>query len=117
MNNKLFDMVFNLKFQAKQLNRQAAKCEKDEKVEKDKAFKAMKKNNMDGAQIHASNAIRLHNENLQFLRIASQYVSPGFVKVACWRSCCRSCLDIQYSLWSRLRYHMYTTMLHALSKQ
>jgi hypothetical protein len=77
MNNKFFDMVFNLKFQAKQLNRQAAKCEKDEKVEKDKAFKAMRKNNMDGAQIHASNAIRLHNENLQFLRIASQYVSPG----------------------------------------
>ena len=72
MNNKMFDMVFNLKFQAKTLNRQAAKCEKNEKVEKDKAFKAMKKNNMDGAQIHASNAIRLHNENLQFLRIASQ---------------------------------------------
>lgn len=68
----MFDMVFNLKFQAKQLNRQAAKCEKNEKAEKDKAFKAMKKNNMDGAQIYASNAIRLHNENLQFLRIASQ---------------------------------------------
>lgn len=75
MNNKMFDMVFNLKFQAKTLNRQAAKCEKNEKLEKDKAFKAMKKNNMDGAQIHAANAIRLHNENLQFLRIASQYAA------------------------------------------
>ena len=75
MSNKMFDMIFNLKFQAKSLNRQAAKCEKNEKVEKDKAFKAMKKNNMDGAQIHAANAIRLHNENLQFLRIASQCAS------------------------------------------
>jgi charged multivesicular body protein 1 len=75
MNNKMFDMVFNLKFQAKTLNRQAAKCEKNEKLEKDKAFKAMKKNNMDGAQIHAANAIRLHNENLQFLRISSQCVA------------------------------------------
>lgn len=34
MNNKMFDMVFNLKFQAKQLNRQATKCEKNEKQEK-----------------------------------------------------------------------------------
>jgi hypothetical protein len=82
MNNKMFDMVFNLKFQAKQLNRQATKCEKDEKVEKDKAFKAMKKNNMDGAQIHASNAIRLHNENLQFLRISSQYAPLDFTNLA-----------------------------------
>jgi charged multivesicular body protein 1 len=90
MNNKMFDMVFNLKFQAKQLNRQATKCEKDEKVEKDKAFKAMKKNNMDGAQIHASNAIRLHNENLQFLRISSQYAPPDFTDLAIvllWLSC------------------------------
>lgn len=73
MSNKMFDMVFNLKFQSKELNRNAKKAEKNEKQEKDKAFKAMQKNNMEGARIHAANAIRCHNENLQFLRIASQY--------------------------------------------
>jgi charged multivesicular body protein 1 len=77
MSNKMFDIIFNLKFQAKELNRNARKCEKNEKIEKDKAFKAMQKNNMEGAQIHAANAIRLRNENLQFLRIASQCVSPS----------------------------------------
>ena len=70
-------MIFNLKFQAKELNRNAKKAEKNEKTEKDKAFKAMQKNNMEGARIHAANAIRCHNENLQFLRIASQYDSAA----------------------------------------
>jgi hypothetical protein len=81
MSNKMFDIVFNLKFQAKELNRNATKCEKNEKLEKDKAFKAMQKNNMEGAQIHAANAIRLRNEQLQFLRIASQY---GTSAKSCW---------------------------------
>jgi hypothetical protein len=70
MSRRMYDIIFDLKFQAKQLNRSAQKCASNEK---DKAFKAMQKNNMEGARIHAQNAIRLHNENLQFLRIASQY--------------------------------------------
>lgn len=73
----MFDIIFNLKFQSKDLNRNARKCEKNEKIEKGKAFKAMQKNNMEGAQIHAASAIRLRNENLQFLRIASQCVSAS----------------------------------------
>jgi hypothetical protein len=82
MSGKLFDVVFNLKFQAKDLTRNAAKCEKNEKLEKTKAFKAMQKNNMEGAKIHAANAIRLHNENLQFLRIASQCASRPALSAA-----------------------------------
>jgi charged multivesicular body protein 1 len=74
MSRRMYDIIFDLKFQAKQLNRSAQKCASNEKQEKDKAFKAMQKNNMEGARIHAQNAIRLHNENLHFLRIASQCV-------------------------------------------
>lgn len=34
MGEKLLEQVFNLKFMAKQLNRSAIKCEKDEKAER-----------------------------------------------------------------------------------
>ena len=65
-------MIFNLKFTAKQFNRQAIKAEKDEKAEKLKAKKAMEKNNREGAQIYAQNAIRLKNDQLTYLRLASR---------------------------------------------
>jgi charged multivesicular body protein 1 len=43
--DKLLEQVFNLKFMAKQLNRSAIKCEKDEKSERLKVKKAIEKNN------------------------------------------------------------------------
>ena len=94
MSNKMFDIIFNLKFQAKELNRNAKKSEKSEKVEKDKAFKAMQKNNMEGARIHAANAIRCHNENLQFLRIASQCVPCALIRDLLWRNHARTSMII-----------------------
>eukprot|EP00873_Tetraselmis_striata_P034081 jgi/Tetstr1/454345/TSEL_004023.t1 len=70
--DKLLDQIFNLKFTAKQLNRQAAKCEKEEKAEKNKVKKAIEKGNMEGAKIYAQNAIRKKTEQINYLRLASR---------------------------------------------
>ncbi|KAJ3180771.1 Charged multivesicular body protein 1a [Irineochytrium annulatum] len=64
--------LFQLKFTAKQLEREAKKAAKDEKTEKDKLKKAIQQNNAEGAKIYASNAIRKKNESLNFLRLASR---------------------------------------------
>ncbi|MCJ1432743.1 Vacuolar-sorting protein SNF7 [Xylographa pallens] len=83
--------LFNLKFTAKQLNRQAAKAGKDETAEKNKlkkvlfhivwsfaakgeltALKAIQQNHGDIAKIYAQNAIRKQNEKLNLLRLASR---------------------------------------------
>lgn len=64
--------LFQLKFAAKDLNRMSKKCEKDEKVEKTKLKKAIQKGNMEGARIHAENAIRQKNQALNFLRMSSR---------------------------------------------
>ncbi|KAJ3110840.1 Charged multivesicular body protein 1a [Physocladia obscura] len=60
------------KFTAKQLERNAKKAAKDEGVEKAKVKKAIQQGNMEGAKIHASNAIRKKNESINFLRLASR---------------------------------------------
>ncbi|KAL3693251.1 hypothetical protein R1sor_006902 [Riccia sorocarpa] len=69
---KLLDQIFQLKYTAKSLVRQAKKCEKEEKAEKLKVKKAIEKGNMDGARIYAQNAIRKHNEQLNYLRLSSR---------------------------------------------
>mmetsp|Transcript_39660 Transcript_39660/g.126735 ORF Transcript_39660/g.126735 Transcript_39660/m.126735 type:complete len:100 (+) Transcript_39660:133-432(+) len=51
--DKLMDQIFNLKFTSKQLVRQANKCEKEEKAEKNKVKKAIEKGNIEGAKIYA----------------------------------------------------------------
>ncbi|GLJ13468.1 hypothetical protein SUGI_0212960 [Cryptomeria japonica] len=50
----------------------ARKCEKEEKAEKLKVKKAIEKGNMDGARIYAENSIRKHNEQLNYMRLASR---------------------------------------------
>lgn len=64
--------LFNLKFAAKELQRNAKKCEKDEKGEKTKLKQAIQKGNMEGARIHAENAIRKKNEALNYMRMTSR---------------------------------------------
>eukprot|EP00128_Syssomonas_multiformis_P012347 Colp12_sorted_trinity150504_noHs@29321 len=64
--------LFNLKFAAKQFAREANKCEKAEKAEKNKLKLAIQKSNQEGARIHAENAIRQHNQALNFLRMSSR---------------------------------------------
>ncbi|KAH8118626.1 Snf7-domain-containing protein [Phellopilus nigrolimitatus] len=64
--------LFQLKFTAKTLNRQARKAQKDETSEKNKVKKALQQGNTDGARIYAQNAIRKKSEALNLLRLASR---------------------------------------------
>lgn len=64
--------LFQLKFTAKQLNRQAAKAAKEETQEKAKTKKALMQGNNDIAQLYAQNAIRKSNERVSLLRLASR---------------------------------------------
>jgi charged multivesicular body protein 1 len=81
-----------LKFAAKELERSAKKCEKDDKIEKGKLKKvnleleeeglifysflfflqAIQQGNMEGAKIYAENSIRNKNQALNFRRMASR---------------------------------------------
>merc|ERR1712080_776076 len=64
--------LFNLKFAAKDLERNAKKCDKEEKAEKLKLKKAIEKGNMEVAKIHAENAIRQKNQSLNYLRMSAR---------------------------------------------
>ncbi|KAL8707674.1 MAG: hypothetical protein Q9220_007336 [cf. Caloplaca sp. 1 TL-2023] len=64
--------LFNLKFTAKQLSRQAARCSRDETAEKAKLKKAIQQNHPDIAKIYAQNAIRKQNEKINLLRLGSR---------------------------------------------
>ncbi|KAL8804786.1 MAG: hypothetical protein Q9182_002378 [Xanthomendoza sp. 2 TL-2023] len=64
--------LFNLKFTAKQLTRQAAKAGRDETAEKNKLKKAIQQNHPDIAKIYAQNAIRKQNEKVNLLRLGSR---------------------------------------------
>ena len=66
------DQLFNLKFTAKQLERQHKKCEKEEKKEKERVKKAIQKGDKETARIYAENAIRKHNEGVNFLRMSAR---------------------------------------------
>lgn len=64
--------MFNLKFASKELERNSKKCEKEEKQEKLKCKKAIQKGNVDGARIHAENAIRQKSQALNYLRMSAR---------------------------------------------
>jgi len=66
------ETLFQLKFTAKTLNRQAKKASRDENIEKGKVKKALQQGNTDGARIYASNAIRKKTEALNLLRLGSR---------------------------------------------
>ncbi|CEG72596.1 Putative Vacuolar assembly protein DID2 [Rhizopus microsporus] len=70
--NGLENQLFQLKFTAKQLNKQSKRCQKDEQTEKNKLKKAIQDGNMEGARIYASNAIRKKNESLNLLKLSSR---------------------------------------------
>ncbi|XP_032475819.1 charged multivesicular body protein 1b-2-like isoform X1 [Phocoena sinus] len=67
--------LFNLKFAAKELNRNAKKCDKEEKAEKAKIKKAIQKGNTEVVRIHAENAIRQKNQTINFLRMSARQIS------------------------------------------
>ncbi|KAG6916701.1 hypothetical protein DXG01_005650 [Tephrocybe rancida] len=64
--------LFQLKFTAKTLSKQAKKAQKDENSEKSRLKKALQQGNNDGARIYASNAIRKKSEALNLLRLSSR---------------------------------------------
>lgn len=64
--------LFNLKFAAKDLERNAKKSEKSEKEEKVKLKKAIQKGNLEGAKIHAENSIRQKNQALNYRRMSAR---------------------------------------------
>jgi len=64
--------LFNLKIAAKELERNSKKCLKQEGVEKTKCKKAIQAGNIEGARIHAENAIRQKNNSLNYLRMAAR---------------------------------------------
>ncbi|XP_002164330.3 charged multivesicular body protein 1B1 isoform X1 [Hydra vulgaris] len=70
--NNLEKQLFNLKFAAKDLERSSKKCEKEEKAEKLKLKRAIQKGNIDGARIHAENAIRQKSQALHYLKLGSR---------------------------------------------
>jgi len=69
---KMQKQLFNLRFTAKSLVRESKKCEKDDKENKKKCKQAMEKGNLEGARIYAENAIRLHNQSLNYLKLSSR---------------------------------------------
>uniref|UniRef100_T1JNW5 Uncharacterized protein n=1 Tax=Strigamia maritima TaxID=126957 RepID=T1JNW5_STRMM len=66
------DTLFQLRFCAKQLERLSKRAEKDQALQTGKVKKALTKGNLEGAKIHAENAIRKKNESLNYLRMASK---------------------------------------------
>lgn len=56
----------------KELERNAKRCEKEEKQEKAKTKQAIQKGNMEVARIHAENAIRQKNQALNYLRMSAR---------------------------------------------
>ncbi|KAI2806423.1 hypothetical protein RDWZM_006619 [Blomia tropicalis] len=64
--------LFNLKIAAKELERNSKKCVKQENIEKAKCKKAISAGNIEGARIHAENAIRQKNNSLNYLRMAAR---------------------------------------------
>ncbi|CAH8858700.1 unnamed protein product [Trichobilharzia szidati] len=64
--------VFNLKFAGKQMQRCAARCNRDELDAKNKLKMAIKKGDTEGARIHAENAIRHKHTATSYLRLAAR---------------------------------------------
>lgn len=66
------DLMFQLKFSCRQLERLSKRAEKEEKMQRNKIKKAIQQGNVEGAKIYAENAIRKKNEGLNYLRMASK---------------------------------------------
>ncbi|XP_029021175.1 charged multivesicular body protein 1b-like isoform X2 [Betta splendens] len=64
--------LFNLRFAAKELQRNSKKCDKDERAEKSKVKQAIQKGNMEAARIHAENAIRQKHQAVNYLRMSAR---------------------------------------------
>jgi len=66
------ECMFQLKFNAKQMERLSKKAEKEQKVQQGKIKKALQAGNQDIARVYAENAIRKQSEALSYLKMASK---------------------------------------------
>jgi charged multivesicular body protein 1 len=66
------EMVWDMKFQSKALERLSKKSEKEQKKAMAQCKKAITQGNKEGAEIYAQNAIRHKEEALQFLQMAAK---------------------------------------------
>jgi len=73
MGASLEDQMFNMRFAAKQMQRTAKRCEKEEKEQLQAVKKAIEKGNQDMARIYATNAIRKKNEAVNYMRMAARF--------------------------------------------
>eukprot|EP00918_Siedleckia_nematoides_P101290 GHVU01221298.1.p1 GENE.GHVU01221298.1~~GHVU01221298.1.p1 ORF type:complete len:218 (+),score=50.23 GHVU01221298.1:648-1301(+) len=64
--------VFDLKLKARELKRLHERCKKEEEAEKYKVKKGIEQNDLEGARIHAQNAIRKRTDALNYLSLASK---------------------------------------------
>lgn len=69
---QLEDTIFDMKLASKQFVKESQRCEKEERVEKDKAKKKLEQGLIDIARIHAENAIRKKNESVNYLKLSSK---------------------------------------------
>jgi charged multivesicular body protein 1 len=70
--DKLFAQIANLKFTAKRLTRQAAKCEKEETACMAKVMLGIQKGDMTSCETHAQSAIRKRNERLTMASLSAR---------------------------------------------
>lgn len=68
----LEEEMINLRIVAKQMQRSAKKCEKNEKAAIEKLKKAIQQGNSEGARIYGQDAIREKNQAINHLRMASR---------------------------------------------
>jgi len=68
------ETLFNLRFARKQLDKQAAKAEKQQKVEQNKVKKALQEgpDRHEFAMLYAESAIRKKNECLNYMRLSAK---------------------------------------------
>ncbi|EPY24009.1 charged multivesicular body protein 1 [Strigomonas culicis] len=66
------DILFNMKFAAKQMTKSATKAEKESDKAKLQVKQALEKGNPEAARIYAENSIRKRNESLNYLRLSSR---------------------------------------------
>jgi charged multivesicular body protein 1 len=69
---QLQDTIFEMRLSSKQLAKESTRCEKEERLEKEKAKNYLAKGMIDAARIHAENAIRKKNESLNYLKLSSK---------------------------------------------
>jgi charged multivesicular body protein 1 len=69
---QLQDTIFDMRLSSKQLAKESQRCEKEERVEKEKAKNYLARGLIDAARIHAENAIRKKNESLNYLKLSSK---------------------------------------------